>query len=266
MNNNKSKKRKINIIITSILFVMLLLVSFTYAYFSANNQTTENSVKAGTLLITYEDDNLNTLTINNISPIYDSEIMTKANKIGFKVNNTGTSKAYVEITLTDIVIDNALLSTDFKWSLYSEDVSISSGDFSNIIVINIELLEGDITINVNLAQVPPTLQQGGGSNISGVALQVSASGTNTSLAAVGEARITGYTQTDGLTTIHVSAMASMGFCFVGWQIDGETISTLLSADIPYSDVEGKILVAVFAPIDNSTQNSTTDNNQTTDIV
>ena len=81
MNNNKSKKRKINIIITSILFVMLLLVSFTYAYFSANNQTTENSVKAGTLLITYEDDNLNTLTINNISPIYDSEIMTKANKI-----------------------------------------------------------------------------------------------------------------------------------------------------------------------------------------
>ena len=110
------------------------------------------------------------------------------------------------------------------------------------------------------------LQQGGGTNIEGVALQVSASGGSTDLAAVGEARITGYNQTEGLTTVHVSAVASTGYRFVGWQVDGETISTLLSADISYSDVEGKILVAVFAPIDNNTQNSQTDNGYIDDFV
>ena len=51
MENNKNKKRRVNIIITSAIFVMLLAVSFTYAYFSANNQTTKNTVQAGTLLI-----------------------------------------------------------------------------------------------------------------------------------------------------------------------------------------------------------------------
>ncbi len=144
-------------------------------------------------------------------------------------------------------------------------VSYKVSDFSNTIVVNIELLKGDITININLAHTPPTLQQGGGTNISGVALQVSASGGSTDLAAVGEARITGYNQTEDLSTIHVSAMASTGYAFVGWEVDGEIISTLLSTDIPYEDVEGKIIVAVFEPI-NTNSNSVTDNNQTNDFI
>ena len=146
MENNKNKKRKISIIITSILFVMLLAVSFTYAYFSANNPSTENSVQAGTLLINYEDDNLNTLMLDNISPIYDSEIKTKASKIGFKVNNTGTSKAYVEISLTDIVMDEELSNLEFKWALYSGDEKISNGNFRNV-TNGKQLLTNNIEIN-----------------------------------------------------------------------------------------------------------------------
>ena len=159
-----------------------------------------------------------------------------------------------------------------KWSDYiyqdgaAFNVSYEVTDFSNTIIVNIKLLEGEIAININFAQFPPVLEQGGGTSISGVALQVSASGGSTDLAAVGEARITGYNQTEGLTTVHVSAVASTGYRFVGWQVDGETISTLLSADISYSDVEGKILVAVFAPIDNNTQNSQTDNGYIDDFV
>ena len=144
-------------------------------------------------------------------------------------------------------------------------VTYQTNNYSTKIKFYVVEIDGQIVINLVTTNVQPPLEQGGGTSISGVALQVSASGGSTDLAAVGEARITGYNQTEGLTTVHVSAVASTGYAFVGWQVDGKTISTLLSADIPYDDVEGKILVAVFEPI-NQNINDETDNNQTSDIV
>ena len=144
----ENSKRKISIIITSVALVILLGISFTYAYFSSNKVSTENSVIAGTLVINYEDDSLNTLSLNNIVPIHDSEIKTKANKIGFKVNNTGSSKAYVDINLTDIVMDNELSNLEFKWALYSGDTKISNGNLRNVsdnkqlLINNIEIESG----------------------------------------------------------------------------------------------------------------------------
>ena len=143
-------------------------------------------------------------------------------------------------------------------------VTYQTNNYSTKIKFYVVEIDGQIVINLVTTNVQPPLEQGGGTSISGVALQVSASGGSTDLAAVGEARITGYNQTEGLTTVHVSAVASRGYAFVGWQVDGETISTLLSADIPYDDVEGKILVAVFEPI-NQNINDETDNNQTNDF-
>ena len=144
----ENNKRKISIIITSVALVILLGISFTYAYFSNKKVSTKNSVVAGTLVINYEDDNLNTLSLNNIVPIYDSEIKTKANKIGFKVNNTGSSKAYVDISLTDIVMDSELANLEFKWTLYSGDTKISNGNLKNVsdnkqlLINNIEIASG----------------------------------------------------------------------------------------------------------------------------
>ena len=144
----ENKKRKISIIITSVALVILLGISFTYAYFSSKKVSTKNSVVAGTLVINYEDDNLNTLSLNNIVPIYDNEIKTKANKIGFKVNNTGGSKAYVDISLTDIVMDSELANLEFKWALYSENTKISNGNFRNV-SDNKQLLMNNIEIASN---------------------------------------------------------------------------------------------------------------------
>ena len=144
----EKKKRKVGIIITSVALVILLGISFTYAYFSSKKVSTENSVVAGTLIINYEDDNLNTVSLNNIVPIYDSEIKTKANKIGFKVNNTGSSKAYVDISLTDIVMDSELANLEFKWSLYLGDTKISNGNLRNVLD-NKQLLINNIDIASN---------------------------------------------------------------------------------------------------------------------
>ncbi len=126
-------KRKVTTIVTTLIAIVLLLISITYAYMSATKVTTKNSVQAGTLLINYEDDKLNTVNLSNIQPIYDKDIKTKANKISFKVNNTGTAKAYVDINITDINLPSELADLEFKWALYSGDEKISNGNFRNVL-------------------------------------------------------------------------------------------------------------------------------------
>ena len=108
---------------------------------------------------------------------------------------------------------------------------------------------GAINVYLVTTTTPYTeLKSSGGASISGVALQVQNISTTNTLACVGEARINGYTTTDGLTSVHVSAVASSGFEFVGWTTNEEddlSAYNKMSVDIPYSLVEGKILIAQF---------------------
>ena len=90
-----------------------------------------------------------------------------------------------------------------------------------------------------------------------------------STAAIGEARITGYSNIDGVDYVHFSAIAYKGYQFLGWYIMGEEtpISTLQSDDLALSQVQNKIVIARFAPIENlDDMNSQTDNGQTTDFI
>ena len=88
-----------------------------------------------------------------------------------------------------------------------------------------------------------------------------------SLAAIGEARITGYTTLDGIDYVHFSAVAYKGYYFVGWRVNGEILAGYTeSANIPYSIVENKQVFAVFAPINDSNLNEDLDNGQAGDIV
>lgn len=141
----ENKKKKISIIITSVIMVALLAISITYALFSARSTSTEQSVQAGTVRVVYTD-NLDSVTINNIAPIYDSDIMTDANKFSFNVENTGATTAYVDISLTNIVMDTELSNLEFKWALYSGSDEVSNGNFRN--VSNNEQL---LTKNIELA-------------------------------------------------------------------------------------------------------------------
>ncbi len=128
----ENNKKKISILIGAIMVVVLLLIGFTYTYLSSNTRE-ENSVKAGTLLISYEDDNLESINMSNIQPIYDKDIKEKASKINFQVNNTGTAKAYVDINITDISLPSELEDLEFKWALYSGEEKISNGNFRNVL-------------------------------------------------------------------------------------------------------------------------------------
>ena len=121
-----------------------------------------------------------------------------------------------------------------------------------------------------------------GKSVDGVAVSIAYQNTdgtittnqdNIPLAAIGEARITGYTTLNGIDYVHFSVVAYTGYYFVGWQVDGEMLidsttsqNYLASANIPYNLIQDKQVFAVFTPISNlSDMNTETDNNQTTDF-
>ncbi len=114
-----NRNKKICIIITSLPLVLLLIIGVSYAYFSNKGVSDERGVQAGTLRIVYTDNISDTVEIDDIVPIYDTEIKEKASKFAFNIDNTGTSQAYVDIKLTDIVMDPELSNLEFKWALYS---------------------------------------------------------------------------------------------------------------------------------------------------
>ena len=87
-------------------------------------------------------------------------------------------------------------------------------------------------------------------------------------AAIGEARITGYSNIDGVDYVHFSAVAYKGYKFLGWYIMGEEtpINTELSTDLALSQVQNKIIIARFIPIENQNDmNSQTDNGYNDDF-
>ena len=217
-----------------------------------------------------------------VRPAAHLDLNKLENSLPALLNVTGNSSAYTSSTLFDmdtgnatiivqpadgdyistIWLDSNLPQTVNRWSDYvyqdsdAFNVSYEVTDFSNIIIIYLKRIVGQVIVNINLVDIPPTLQQGSGTTILGVALQVSG-GTGDNLEAVGEARITGYTNTDNLTTVHVSAVPSSGYYFVGWEAEDTDLSQYgTSADIPYNLIEGKILTAVFAPNHSQTNNST----------
>ena len=85
----------------------------------------------------------------------------------------------------------------------------------------------------------------------------------------GEVRMVGFdentiTDNDEVTLI---AVCYTGYTFSGWYVNGELLSGYgASARVKYSEIKDKMVVAMFAPINNNSTNGETDNNQTSDIV
>lgn len=85
--------------------------------------------------------------------------------------------------------------------------------------------------------------------LEGIAVSVEGS-EDSELVCVGEARITGYSTTNGLTSVHFSAVPYKNYEFVGWRINGTILSEYKgsSVDIPLELVENKQVFAVFEKI------------------
>ena len=146
MNNKDEKMIKLmKFGIPSLLVILVLGV--TIAYFSSRGAVTTRSVTTANIKL---DINPKDATIigSNLSPTDESRRETEGAKKTFTVTTTNEETLYMSINLKDIVIDNELKVSDFKWELYegtdSNGTSIASGNFNNVgesitLVKNIEI-------------------------------------------------------------------------------------------------------------------------------
>ena len=123
----KKFNKKITLSIIGILMLIGIIGGITYAYFSAQASTETQTIKTGTMRITFTHGDI--LRAEDIWPIKESDISSKATELPFTITNVGTLPVTARISLENIVISSELKSADFKWSLYENDSEIASGNF-----------------------------------------------------------------------------------------------------------------------------------------
>ena len=159
-----------------------------------------------------------------------------------------------------------ILSTDgyFNTGSYCMGLHYITNTTGTELVLEVYYSTTPFTIYLDFTTEPQNYKSSG--SVDGVAVSVayqSADGSintdETTISAIGEARIKGYTTIDGVEYVTVEAVAYTGYTFVGWQVDGEFISytddttgtiTLTgsayrTADIPLSLIDGEQVVAIF---------------------
>ena len=136
----KSKKKAVKsgiFIAVFVLSIMIIGVSVSYAYFSANvvgsSDTGEN--QADKLNVTTTLTSGGAINATSLAIIDGSEYLTKAEHFEFTVtNNTdSTVRAKYAINLTDITISKNILSKYFKWAIVvnSDTSNAITGDFQD---------------------------------------------------------------------------------------------------------------------------------------
>ena len=174
-----------------------------------------------------------------------------------------------------LVSSDGTISQDLYQDVSSLDGYLNTGTYCLALHYITNTTGTELVLEVYYAMAPFTIYLGftiepqnytAGGSVDGVAVSVayqSADGSintdETTISAIGEARIKGYTTIDGVEYVTVEAVAYTGYTFVGWQVDGEFISytddttgtiTLTgsayrTADIPLSLIDGEQVVAIF---------------------
>lgn len=117
-------------------FVVVGIISYVgvaFAWYQIENTGTN-------VEITSEEIHVNYTSTNRISnsvgiPISDSDVNAKADKCTLVVDVEKMMDGYdylFELSFKDIVIDEALKISDFKWEVLKNGISVATGDFSSL--------------------------------------------------------------------------------------------------------------------------------------
>jgi len=136
-----------------LLFLLMFLILVgsiygTYAYFSSKSQGEEQTIVTGKIDLSFVDNNP-ILNEQNIVPILESDVLTRATKKSFSIKNIGNINATMKISLTSIQITEELKSSEFKWTLYENNVKVAEDSFDKLGANTSLDLKSDILIDVN---------------------------------------------------------------------------------------------------------------------
>lgn len=117
----------------SVMFGVLLGISYGwYAYSNAETNVKANTIKEAPTIVFSQTEYI--LSTQNM-PIYDEDRYKYANKNSFTVTvgeNLMKYETGLEIILSDINISDELKISNYKYEFLQNNVTISSGDFSDI--------------------------------------------------------------------------------------------------------------------------------------
>ena len=122
------KKNKIKSIVASII-ILVMILGISFAVFMVMDESGEKEITYGNLDIEYIDGK--TIKATGQLPLTDEEIEEYASKTNFTVKNTGDIPVYLEISLTNITMDDELKTSDFRYALYQEETKVATGTFED---------------------------------------------------------------------------------------------------------------------------------------
>ncbi len=193
--------------------------------YSADQTATAHWVQQFTLTICSNNTEFGIVTNEVSNQLFDAQSVVQS----YGVGNIGFALLYWQDDLGNKIYENPLNITLTRNSTYTA-VFGKAVELNGICAVDINLLNDDTT-----------------------------------LAVVGTVSMNGYTTETGLSSVHLSAVASKGYQFEYWTVDGQILTydgtTPYTAvcDIPLELVQGKIVVANFSQIDNSNVNDDTNN-------
>lgn len=125
------------IIILTFTIVTIVILTFGatyswYAYKDAQTNVSGNTIKEVPTVIFSQTEYIKA---SQNMPIYDEDRYNYANKNSFTITVNENLKQYevgIEISLINIVIDPELKIKNYKYELLQDDITVASGDFSNI--------------------------------------------------------------------------------------------------------------------------------------
>lgn len=122
----KDNKIKTTFIIS---LILIIIIGTSYAVFHTDAETEHKDLTLATLDIEYIDGQ--TINAGNSLPLTDDEIEEYASKTNFSVKNKSNVPVYLEVALTNIVMDDELKNSSFMYAVYQENTQIASGTFAD---------------------------------------------------------------------------------------------------------------------------------------
>ncbi len=278
-------------------------ITTLYAYWTINQYTistavTPNGVGQVTGGGTY---NYNTSITLTATPTNSTYVFDYWDKNGTRLTGVNETSNTLNITVTD----NATYTAHFRLVTYNVTINVNDSTLGQVLYnnqLNTSISSTEV-INTTLSNIfaipnekvsfiewqittpsgttvqtsnPLTTQITANTTITAVfgsyadlngvcAIDINLLNAETNLAVVGTVSMNGYTTQNGLTSVHLSAVASKGYKFEYWTVDGEILTYdgtnpyTAVCDIPLKLVQGKIVVANFSAISNNNVNDDVNN-------
>ena len=146
----EEKKKIIGTIVFSVVFLIIMILSVSYAWYSFNNKNIDVNGVTSNWCTGIKVDVSSGSTISNYlgnAPV--SDYSEAGYSSSFTIKNNESNKIKIDISLIDVNIDKELIDSNFMYTIVKGSTKIAEGNFSGINNSGFITMASDIAINSN---------------------------------------------------------------------------------------------------------------------